>query len=165
MFLLYLVWCLCVLYKAIWFLCCWKVPSSLLHSLPITVFKLIILSIFLPTDPPSELRLHSSRAQWQHPLRLLLTRGTARHLPGPGHGGHCKGHALELRLHSGLRGQLWRERRRCFHPEVSGGWWVHLASYIISACLAPGVGRYYSQRTFCRGEKSVKLADMKVKIN
>ena len=88
------------------------------------------LSLSSPlVDPSGELRLHGPRAQRQHPLRLLLPRGAPGHLPGPGHGGHCQSHALELRLHRGFWGELRGKWRWCVHSEVSGGRWVSLQTF------------------------------------
>lgn len=67
------------------------------------------LTCLLVSDPTDQLRLHSPRAERQKPLRVLLPCGASRLVPGPGHGGHCQGHGLELRFHAGLWGQLRRE--------------------------------------------------------
>lgn len=87
-------------------------PSSLTHP-PVS-------------DPPDQLCLHCPGAKRQEPLRVLLPRGAAWLLPGPGNGGHSQSHGLELRLHAGLRGQLRRERRRCLPPDIQrsrlGSW-------------------------------------------
>lgn len=80
-----------------------------------------MILFFLCADTTSELRLHRPRAERQHAVRLLLTRGAARHLPGPGYGGHRQGHAMELCVHSGLRGELRGKWRGRIHSEVEGG--------------------------------------------
>ena len=82
----------------------------------------VTTSVFLPLlDPSSELRLHGSRTEWQHPLWLLLPGGAPGHLPGPGHGGHRQGHELELRLHCGVRRKLRGKRRGRVHSKVPRG--------------------------------------------
>lgn len=75
-------------------------------------------SPFRPSDTPDQLRLHRARPERQQPLRLLLPRGALGHVPGPGHGGHRPCPQVELRVHGGLGGQLWRERCGGLHPEV-----------------------------------------------
>lgn len=96
------------------------------------------------TDPSGELRLHGSRAQRQHPLRLLLQSGSSGHLPGPGHGGHRQSHALELRVHRSFWGKLRRERRGCVHSEVAGGRWVPEAKTVFCpSAKCPGNWLWY----------------------
>lgn len=85
------------------------------------IISLTSSSISAP-DPPGQLRLHSPRAEWQHPLRLLLPRGAAGLLPGPGYDGHRHGDGVELRVHASLRGKLRRERRGGLHPDLEGNW-------------------------------------------
>lgn len=76
------------------------------------------LTCLLFSDPTDQLRLHCPRAEWQKPLWVLLPCGASRLIPGTGHGGHCQGHGLELRLHSGLWGKLRREWRRCLPADI-----------------------------------------------
>ena len=90
---------------------------------------------FSCTDPPDQLRLYGPRAEWQHSLRLLLPRGTAGLLPGPGHDGHRHGDGVELRVHAGLGGQLRREWRGGLHTDLKRNWYeMPFLSFLSSRC-------------------------------
>lgn len=69
---------------------------------------------FIPNvfaDPSDQLRLYSARAQRCGPIRFLLEGGASRLVPGSGHAGRRHGDGLELCVHAGVGGQLWREWR------------------------------------------------------
>lgn len=70
------------------------------------------------SDPPDQLCIDCPGAEWQKPLRVLLPCGASWLLPGSGHGGHCQEHGVELRVHAGIWGQLWRERSGCLPPDL-----------------------------------------------
>lgn len=92
-------------------------PSSI--KVPVTPFlKHPRSPLLCHSDPSDQLRLDGARAERQQPLRLLLPRGTARLLPGPGHDGHRHRHGVELRVNAGLGGQLRGERRGGLHPDL-----------------------------------------------
>lgn len=89
----------------------------------------------LPADPSDQLCVHCPWAKWRPAVRLLLPGRPTRQFPGPGHGGHRQVLGLELRLHCGVRGQLWGEGGGCLHAALQRSrWdWSSVHEYVWSA--------------------------------
>lgn len=97
---------------------CPVIPEESLNA-PLLTFPVSFHSP--PADPSDQLRLHGAGAERRPAVRLLLSGGPSGQLPGSGHGGHRQDHGLELRLHGGVGGQLWREGRGCLHAALQRG--------------------------------------------
>ncbi len=104
----------------------WLWSSAIINS----VYWLLVHVL----DPSGELCVHGSRAQWQQPVRFLLSGGSSGFVPGSGHAGYRQSSWLELRLHARLRGKLRRERSRRLHADLQRGWYVRLLLYSIFFC-------------------------------